>query len=215
MARHFPSELEHRVIGAELADDPEDEIICGRLRARIYVDEKGWMTPEDAPDGILRDRYDNHAIDFLIRDQEGDAAATARAVLPGTHGLPVQETFGLILEEGRQAAEPGRFVVVPKYRTSRSGSAEVTEALACSVARELLRREIDDMYAELEGWLMERFRSMGFPFEQVSDYKEHIGPPTMAARCRLEEVYPAMLKSDQERVTQRAFLFDPERLEAA
>lgn len=215
MESRSDTEFGGRVVGAELAVDPNDEFECGRLRAQVYIEEKGWMGPEDAPEGVLRDRHDRHAIDFIIRDHQGDIAGTSRAVMPGRHALPVEETFGLVLEEGRAAAEPGRFVVVPKYRTSRSGSAEVTEALACSVARELIRRDIKDIYAELEGWLMERFRDMGFPFEQVSDYKEHIGPPTMAARCRVEEIYPAMVEKDCNRVVQRAWLFDPNLLKAA
>jgi N-acyl-L-homoserine lactone synthetase len=89
-----------------------------RLRYAIVV-EKGWAKPEDFPNGIERDAYDDAAIQITAWNNDTLAAAT-RLVLPVPgHPLPTEETFGLRIESRTQVVDVGRTCVAKPYRDAR------------------------------------------------------------------------------------------------
>jgi N-acyl-L-homoserine lactone synthetase len=87
------------------------------LRLRyLTVIERGWAKPEDFPDGLERDEYDEDAI-HLVGWQDAKLAATMRLVLPSpTRPLPTEAAFGIRIEPYQQITDCSRGIVVPAFR---------------------------------------------------------------------------------------------------
>ncbi len=99
------------------ASDQEKEVSFRLRHAAIMA--RGWARPEDFPEGIERDTYDEDAIHMI--GWHGDApVATGRIVLPKPNRLlPTEEDFGLIAEPQGRFADAGRSVVVQGYSEMR------------------------------------------------------------------------------------------------
>jgi hypothetical protein len=65
-----------------------------RLRYQTVI-ERGWLKPEDLPNGVEYDKYDDQAIQILGWDGE-KAVATCRLILPAPGlRLPTEVAFDL------------------------------------------------------------------------------------------------------------------------
>lgn len=65
-----------------------DEIF--RLRFKVYCDEWGFERPEDHPDGIEIDEYDNHSTHFAAFWEDGGSMiGTVRLIRPSELGFPL------------------------------------------------------------------------------------------------------------------------------
>jgi N-acyl-L-homoserine lactone synthetase len=98
-----------------VAESPAELEAVHRLRYRTVVN-KGWVKPEEYPDGQERDAHDAHALQ--IAGWEGDVlAATVRLVLPVPgQRLPTEEAFDLAIEPRGQVVDVGRGIVERAYR---------------------------------------------------------------------------------------------------
>jgi len=101
-----------------VAQSPAEREAVYRLRYSIVV-EKGWAKPEDFPDGVERDAYDDTAVQIVAWDDDKLAAA-ARLVptVPG-HPLPTEKAFGLKIEPRMQVMDVGRTCVAHSYRDAQ------------------------------------------------------------------------------------------------
>jgi len=101
-----------------VAQSPAEREAVYRLRYSIVV-EKGWAKPEDFPDGLERDAYDDTAVQIVAWDGD-ELAAAARLVptVPG-HPLPTEEAFGLKIESRTQLMDVGRTCVAQAYRDAQ------------------------------------------------------------------------------------------------
>jgi len=101
-----------------VAQSPVEREAVYRLRCSIVL-EKGWAKPDDFPDGLERDAYDDRAVQIVAWD-DGALAATARLVPPvSEYPLPTEEAFGLKIESRRRLMDVGRTCVAPAYRDAR------------------------------------------------------------------------------------------------
>ena len=111
----------------ELADTPDRRDEAFRLRYQVYVVEHPFEDPDDHPDGVERDAYDDFsAHSLLIYRPTGVVAGTVRLVLPRADApqssFPIQEvcTDPLIADPGRfpvpRMGEISRFCVSKQFR---------------------------------------------------------------------------------------------------
>jgi len=85
-----------------------------RLRYQAVI-EHGWEQPQDLPDGLERDAYDERAIQIVAWEGE-TPAATCRILLPQAGlRLPTEEAFDLHIEPRGRVVDSGRFVVARSY----------------------------------------------------------------------------------------------------
>lgn len=185
-----------RLLGAVAgrAVTPEDLRDAGRLRAHVYVDEKGWLSPSVLVDGCEVDADDARAIPLLVRTADGTAIATFRALLRDGAPLPVERHAGVSLDPSRRAVECSRLVVHPSWR----GGGSVLLALCrlvVSVAEEI---GAQDLWALIESPLLAKLHVLGFPFVPVADPVRAYHTDNVAAVMHLEDL-PAGLARHQQR----------------
>jgi N-acyl-L-homoserine lactone synthetase len=98
----------------DLAQTDAERTAVYRLRYDAVI-ERGWGKPEDFPNELERDQYDDVAIH--IAGWESDRLiATARLVFPSSAGrLPTEEAFDLEIEPRGHVVDLGRFVVARSH----------------------------------------------------------------------------------------------------
>lgn len=135
------------------ADTPELQDEVHRLRYQVYCVEHQFENADDFPDGMERDKYDEHSVhSLLIHKPSGAIAGSVRLVLPVTNrsdaGLPIGEVcreaalYDDSLFRREYAAEVSRFAIAKTFRR-RIGE----QGSPCGVTEESLRAI--DVAAEL------------------------------------------------------------------
>ena len=115
-------------------DDPLMEEIY-RLRYKVYCDEWGFEKPEDHPDGLEHDRFDEYSVHFAAIDRKGDVIGTVRIILESSLGFPIQHHCTIDQELQRRVAAK-----VPDAARSRFG-----EISRLAVSKEYRRRSLDNL----------------------------------------------------------------------
>jgi hypothetical protein len=95
-----------------VAQAPAELEAVYRLRYRVVV-QRGWANPEQFPDGLERDDYDDEAIQIVAWDGAA-LAGTTRLVLPSPgRPLPAEKAFGLEIKSGGKVLDIGRTCRAP------------------------------------------------------------------------------------------------------
>ena len=95
-----------------------------RLRYQIYVEEFGFESPSDHPEGYERDIYDAHSVHFAVVDEHsGEVVGTTRVVLNSEIGFPMTKidhiSFKGAPSDLNKIMEISRFAVHTNYRRRR------------------------------------------------------------------------------------------------
>ena len=150
-----------------------------RLRYHVAV-EKRWIKPEDFPDGIERDAYDERAVHILALD-DGKVVGTSRLVFPQPGScLPTEEVFGLISKSCEGVADVGRVCVAPGYRGENY---RIFSALLCRTWIEMRNRECSRPLAAIAPSGARLYKSWGLKLEILGTPCNHWG----------EERYPVLI----------------------
>jgi N-acyl-L-homoserine lactone synthetase len=97
-----------------IAQSPAEREAAYRLRCQALID-RGAAQPEDFPDGLERDEFDDRAIQALGWSDDR-VIATGRLVLPAPGMLlPTEQSFGLAIEPRGQVVDIGRFTVLREF----------------------------------------------------------------------------------------------------
>lgn len=104
-----------------IAEDEKLKQEIYRLRYRIYVEEFGFESPDDHPDGFEKDIYDDHSIHFAgVNSETGEVVATMRIVLHSHMGFPLEhiDEVSFVGEPSdlKKIIEVSRFAVDASYR---------------------------------------------------------------------------------------------------
>lgn len=96
------------------------QAIC-QLRYQVYVNEWRFEDPENHPDGLEQDEYDQHSIHFYASSKHSeDVIGTARLILGAERELPIEQHFAIkqlpANVKREQVAEISRLAVSKKFR---------------------------------------------------------------------------------------------------
>lgn len=140
-----------------------ERVACGRLRAHIYVRERGWIPSARLVDGLEVDSDDARSVHFLAT-RGTEAVGTVRlTLLRDGQPLPVEAMLAEPLASGRVAGEVSRLAVVRAGR----GDSTVLMSLVRGLCDAAAERGIDDFYAIVEESLYRHLVGLGFPFRPV------------------------------------------------
>lgn len=92
-----------------------------RLRYNIYCYESNFLDPNDYPDGLETDKYDDYSAHFAAISSEGDIVGTIRLVLESPCGYPIEEHSSNLAITPRSlinqnVIEVSRFAVSKQYQ---------------------------------------------------------------------------------------------------
>jgi N-acyl-L-homoserine lactone synthetase len=143
-----------------------------RLRYECVI-EKGWARPEDYPDGLERDAYDDDAVHVTAWEGDG-LAGTVRLVFPAPgRRFPIEEEFGLRLERPEEVVDGGRLVVAPGYRGD-SGH-QVLTGLFAQAWVEARKRGLDVFAAVAPPGVIKLYRQVGFDITVLGSPRPYWG----------------------------------------
>ena len=136
---------------------------CARLRADVYVWERGWIPPTQLVDGLELDSDDVRSV-HLLASRGGAAVGTARLILPRAGRLlPVESMLGERLPCGHAGAEVSRLAVARHAR----GDSTVMMALCRGLCEAAVQHGVDDFYAIVEKPFHRYLIYLGFPFRPI------------------------------------------------
>jgi N-acyl-L-homoserine lactone synthetase len=172
--------------------------LCARLRADVYCAERGIIPSDAVHRGRELDEYDSgHCITLLATDEKGIAAGTLRIIFPGGPPLPIERSFGVSLMPTRRSAELSRLAV---HREHRGAVRPHLIMLGlCRAAYDVLKNEVDDVYAIVEPRFFSFLQALGYPFVQLGDAKTlNDDPfPTIPTVAITEEIVPSLLERER------------------
>ena len=151
-------------------DDLERETVF-RLRYQVVV-ERGWVQPNELPDGKERDHYDEKAIHIVGWDGN-NLATTSRLVLPEVGViLPTEEAFHILIEPRGQVADMGRQIVAREYSSIKH---KVFAALLAKTWLEIRARGYSLVCGDFSPAMMRLYRIMGFDVKQLGASQQYWG----------------------------------------
>lgn len=176
-----------------------------RLRFQVYCRECNFIKEDDYPEGIEKDKFDTHSMQFVAEDQEG-IIGTSRLIMDSELGFPLEEhcTKLNIKKDAlprQNLAEISRLVISKLYRRRKNDGmyytpeyddnvkntdliniAKRVRPMAFGMYREMYqeskRRGIKYWYAVMEKSLFVLLRMHGFIFEPIGEEVDYYGPVT-------------------------------------
>ena len=178
-----------------LADSLSDLEQVFRLRYQVVV-EKGWAKPENFPDGMEQDAYDERAVHILALD-DGRLIGTSRLVLPQPGSrLPTEEAFDLVFEPKGDVADIGRVCVAAGYR---GHNYSIFSALLGRTWIEMRHRGCRRALAAVAPSTARMYRSWGLKLKVLGTPCTHWGKeryPALIPPVESAEAMLALLQSD-------------------
>jgi N-acyl-L-homoserine lactone synthetase len=162
-----------------LADTASSRDINYRLRYQVFCEEKGFEDSQRFKNRKEKDRYDDHAVHFLVRDKKsGRWIAAARLVIGPADYLPVNRVAEIDLSDlppGTLIAEFSRLLILEEYRQPNGGGDTEPEVLLGLIraAKEYCRR------IHIDHWVFLCRRSICRILNSLGIAMDQIGPACM------------------------------------
>jgi N-acyl-L-homoserine lactone synthetase len=161
LSRNFIEMLD--TIRFDIARDESQREAVYRLRYQTIID-RGWARPEDMPDGMERDHYDEMAIHIVGWDG-GKLATTSRIVLPEAGlALPTEAAFHIQIEPRGKVADMGRQIVAREYSSFKN---KVFAALLAKTWLEIRAHGYSLVCGDFTPAMLRLYRIMGFDVKQL------------------------------------------------
>jgi N-acyl-L-homoserine lactone synthetase len=150
-----------------------------RLRYRISIEE-GWRRPEDMPDGLERDEYDEEHVAQIAAWDGPRLAGTARVVYPSPdRPLPTEAAFGIVVPPRGRVVDAGRLIVAPEHR---DGEHRILGGLAACIWNAMAARGFQWAAVAISQPMIEFTRALGFDVLTLGDPKRYWGEERFPAR---------------------------------
>jgi N-acyl-L-homoserine lactone synthetase len=160
------------------------------LRYEVIV-ARGWARPEDLPDGLERDNYDDRAVHIAAWDGT-QIAATSRLVLPMPDLLlPTERAFEVKIKPHEQVVDMGRQIVARAYSNVQH---LVFAALLGQTWLEMRARGFTLVCGDFSPVVTRLYRLMGFQVAQVGPTREFWGEERFPIVVDVVGSVPALLK---------------------
>lgn len=158
----------------------EYENALGRLRAKVYVDEYGFLG-DDSIDALGReiDKYDERSVHFAVIENANEDRRSSRMI--GSLRLitkkepeekyPIEEYFPEVFDEliGTSSAEVSRFI--SRYPEDKFTKHVVSLSLIRAIALHATYENIEDYYCIIEEPLFRLLGKIGISMEPIGDSK--------------------------------------------
>jgi len=167
-------------------DDPLFKDVLA-LRYKVYCEERGFEKPEDHPDGLESDEYDEHSVHFAaIIKQTQNIVGTGRLILDSKKGFPIEKSFTFNKKLSHlqriQLGEVSRLALSHRYCRELQGglrfeteAGELANGLVRCLIQEGLDRGITHYYAVMARGLQILLARKKIFFSQIGPAREYHG----------------------------------------
>jgi N-acyl amino acid synthase of PEP-CTERM/exosortase system len=168
-----------------LADTASSRDINYRLRYRVFCLEKGFEDSQRFKNQKEKDRYDDNAVHFLVRDKKRNRwIAAARLVIGPADYLPINRVAEIDLPDlppGTLIAEFSRLLILDEYRQPNGCGESEPEVLLGLIraAKEYCRR------INIDQWVFLCRRSICRILNSLGIAMDQIGPACMFRGVRV------------------------------
>lgn len=165
-----------------IATTPQELDQVYRLRYDVVI-EKGWKQPEELPDGIEQDAYDEDATQLVVWD-DTVLAATTRLVFPAEgRSLPTEAAFDVMFQPPGQVVDVGRTIVARPYRDARRHL--LLQGVIAHSWIEITGRGYCAIGAILTADMIDRYHEVGFEVNAVTPPQLYWGVERFACQFDL------------------------------
>jgi N-acyl-L-homoserine lactone synthetase len=164
-----------------------------KLRYQVYCVEKGYLKSEDYPDGLEKDKFDEHSVHFVALETTNTdrLIGCVRLILFNKYGFPAELHCTLFEKTSNpnKTIEISRLIVDKDYRSSR-------HFILLGLCKEIYLynklNNITHCYAVVDRLLFELLQKLGLPFKQIGESALYMGEtiPTILSMDVLEEILP-------------------------
>jgi N-acyl-L-homoserine lactone synthetase len=142
-----------------------------RLRYEVVMD-RGWAKPEDFPDGLERDAFDDRALQIVAWDGD-ELVGTTRLVAPEAGcRLPMEHAFDVEIGSRGRVIDMGRTCRAPQ-RKDRGH--RIIWGLLCQSWIELRRRGFAEICGIFSPAMTRFYQRLGFRIEILGEARPHWG----------------------------------------
>jgi GNAT superfamily N-acetyltransferase len=140
-----------------------------RIRAAVSIDA-GWATPDDFPQGMESDEFDDVAVHVLGWDGD-EPVSTGRLVFP-PGPLPTEVASGLVVPPQGRVVDVGRMAVLRSHQTFGHGT---FLALLCRLYREARDAGFEYACGMMAAPAHSLLNRLGLHLEQLAPERLHHG----------------------------------------
>ncbi|MBN1451584.1 MAG: hypothetical protein JW963_11265 [Anaerolineales bacterium] len=162
-------------------------------RARYAeVIRKGWAKPEDLPDGIERDDYDDQAL-HIIGWEDNNMLITGRVVFPSPdRPLPTEAEYNLEIAPPQQVVDTGRAILIHWERSDAQH--KLFLGLMSFAWQEMRARGYCHVCATMTSSMLRLYRLMGIHWHMLGDAHPYWGEQRYPCKYDLVKTVQSFLK---------------------
>jgi N-acyl-L-homoserine lactone synthetase len=180
----------------KIAESVLDLEKCYRLRYQVYCEEKRWLSPNDFPDGMETDEFDNKAVHVMALDADFNCVGIMRIIKDCDHDrLPFLDHPGMKGKSYKtnNLAELSRFVI-----TAKTNRHLVLKGLLRLVYLTSRRIGVDNWVYVSEPSLIRFIDRYKYYFNPICAPAKYYGGFTLIAACDISETEARWKTNDME-----------------
>jgi N-acyl-L-homoserine lactone synthetase len=154
-----------------LARSPTELEAVYRLRYEVVMDQ-GWASPEEFPNGLERDAFDERALQVVAWDG-AELVGTTRLVAPQAgYRLPTEQAFDLEIAQRGRVIDMGRTCRAPRRKDSEH---RIIWGVLCQAWVELRHLGFVEICGIFSPGMNRFYQRMGFRIEILGEARLHWG----------------------------------------
>lgn len=165
-------------------------------RARYAeVIQKSWTQPEDLPEGVERDEYDDQALQ-LVGWEDERMVIIGRLVLPSpARPLPTEAAYNLEIAPPQQVVETGRGILLQPHRSDAQH--KLFLGLMGFAWQEMRARGYCHVGAAMTSSMLRLYRMMGIHWQKLGEPREYWGETRYPCKYDLVRTVQSFLERQQ------------------
>lgn len=172
-----------------------------RFRYEVSCEEKHIFDPNDFPEGLERDRFDDYSDQFAVLDASGDVCATVRLVHHSSIGYPMEEYLEFDRSghdfDPERLAELSRIFIHAKYRNMRDTKTIIQGLIEKMIYDKIKGYGISYCYGTLEQSFIKLLNIFKVPYVAIGEGQLRYGAvryPCIMYTEALEAKNPGLLE---------------------
>jgi N-acyl-L-homoserine lactone synthetase len=186
--------LQNPTVRFAAAQSPEEREAVYRARYTEVI-EKGWARPEDLPDRIERDEYDDQAL-LMVGWEDERLVIVGRLVFPSPNRpLPTEAEFNLEIAPSQQVVDTGRAILL---QADRGGAQhKLFLGLMGYAWQEMRARGYCHVCATMTASMLRLYRMMGIHWQTLGEPRLYWGKLRYPCKYNLVQTVQSFLKQQQ------------------